>query len=77
VVGGWAAVGIDTSVYVLSSGSRFRKAASDGKDLGIDSDALNAAQAGPGGSAGCVAADRSQPLPFFARGGGRWPQPFL
>jgi hypothetical protein len=32
VVDGWAAVGIDTSVYVPASTSPFRQAASDGKD---------------------------------------------
>jgi hypothetical protein len=68
VAGGWAAVGLDPATMRLTATSRFRKAAADGKDVGIDVDAINAAQAGPGGSAACATTGRSGAIPFFARG---------
>jgi hypothetical protein len=55
VVGGWDAVGFDNGSSRLATTSRFRRAASDGKDIGVDIDALAAAQNGPGGSAACTA----------------------
>ncbi len=67
VASGWGAVGIDGKTFRLTTTSRFRRAAADGKDIGVDIDALNAAQAGPGGSAGCTASDRPATIPFFAR----------
>ena len=55
VVPGWDAVGIDGATAKLTSQSRFHAAASDGKDVGVDTDAITAAQNGPGGSAPCSA----------------------
>src|SRR5262249_5304262 len=55
VVSSWDAVGIDPASSRLTPTSRFRKAAADGKDVGVDIDALATAQRDAGGSAPCVA----------------------
>lgn len=49
----WNEVGFAAGTYRLGPGSPFRRAGDDGKDIGVDMEALEKAQAGPGGSAGC------------------------
>jgi hypothetical protein len=55
VVPNWDAVGLDAGTSHLSSTSKFRKAAADGKDIGVDIDQLLAAQNAAGGSGPCLA----------------------
>ena len=50
---GWEEVGFAADTYRLSDRSPFRRGGDDGKDLGVDWDALQQAQAGSGGSAEC------------------------
>ena len=74
VVGGWDAVGIDTTTSRLTSTSRFRKAAAEGKDIGVDVDAIAAAQQGPSGSAACSSsAVRAGDLSQLPRATQPWP----
>lgn len=54
VARGWDEVGFQPGTYRLAAGSPFRRAGDDGKDLGVDMDALEKAQAGAGGSAACA-----------------------
>ena len=69
VVSGWDAVGFTSGSSKLTTASRFRKAGSDGKDIGADVDAIDAAaQNGPGGSAACTASTRTQPASVVRRG---------
>jgi hypothetical protein len=65
VASGWDAVGFEQGTYKLARSSAYYRAGDDGKDLGVDVDALTAAQAGPA-SGGCVG---RRPLP--AAGPGR------
>jgi hypothetical protein len=58
VARGWDDVGFQPGTYRLAAGSPFRRAGDDGKDLGVDMDALEKAQAGPGGSAACAGAPK-------------------
>jgi len=51
VASGWDAVRFEEGAYRLSSGSPYQRAADDGKDLGVDMDAIDAAQAGPSSAA--------------------------
>ena len=52
----WKEVAFEPGTYRLSASSPFRRAGDDGKDLGVDWDALQKAQEGPGGSGPCGAA---------------------
>jgi hypothetical protein len=52
VAPGWDAVGFQKGTHKLASTSRFYRAGDDGKDLGVDIDALTRAQSGADGS-GC------------------------
>ena len=52
----WKEVAFEQGTYRLSASSPFRRAGDDGKDLGVDWDALQKAQEGPGGSGPCGAA---------------------
>ena len=65
VVSDWDAAGLDSATSKLTTRSRFHNAAADGKDVGVDMDAIAAAQNGPGGSAACTAPARPR-APFFA-----------
>jgi hypothetical protein len=47
VAAGWNAVRFQEGSYKLSAASPYYRAGDDGKDLGVDMDALTAAQAGP------------------------------
>jgi hypothetical protein len=47
VAAGWKAVRFEEGSYRLSSGSPYHRAGEDGKDLGVDMDAVVAAQSGP------------------------------
>jgi hypothetical protein len=51
VASGWSAVRYEEGSYKLSSASPYFRAGDDGKDLGVDGDALAAAQAGPSSAA--------------------------
>ena len=69
VARGWDEVGFAQGTHRLGDRSPFRRGGDDGKDLGVDWDALQQAQAGPGGSAcGETAAAPGPPKP-------RIPQP--
>jgi hypothetical protein len=60
----WTEVAFEPGTFRLSADSPFRRAADDGKDLGVDWDALQKALEGPGGSAACVEApDRPSARP--------------
>ena len=50
---GWEEVAFQSGTYRLSPGSPFKRAADDGRDIGIDWDALEKAQSGAGGSGPC------------------------
>ena len=50
VARGWEEVAFQSGTYRLSSGSPFKRVADDGKDIGADSDAIEKAQSGTGGS---------------------------
>jgi hypothetical protein len=69
VVHGWDAVGFTAGDSRLTATSRFHRAASDGKDIGVDLDAIAAAQNGPADSVGCATATPRPRPPFFAA---RW-----
>ena len=68
VVDDWDAVGFE-SAATLSPRSRFHSAASDGKDIGVDMQAIVAAQNGPGGSASCLQPPGRPKIVFL---GGAW-----
>jgi hypothetical protein len=51
VASGWSALRYEDGSYKLSSASPYYRAGGDGKDLGVDMDALAAAQAGPSSAA--------------------------
>jgi hypothetical protein len=51
VASGWDAVRFEEGSYRLSSRSPYYRIGDDGKDLGVDMDAIDAAQAGPSSSA--------------------------
>lgn len=53
VARGWDEVGLQPGTFRLAADSPFRRRGDDGKDLGVDVDALEKAQTGPGGSAAC------------------------
>jgi hypothetical protein len=69
VVDDWDAVGFEGTA-TLSPRSRFHGAASDGKDIGVDMEAINAAQIGAGGSASCLTPPGRLKVGFFGRA---WP----
>ena len=50
---GWDEVAFQAGGYRLSPGSPFKRAGDDGRDIGVDWDALERAQAGSGGSGPC------------------------
>ncbi len=50
----WDEVAFQAGTYRLAPGSPFRRVGDDGKDPGVDWDALEKSQAGPGGSAACA-----------------------
>jgi hypothetical protein len=51
VAAGWDAVRFEEGSTRLSSGSPYYRGGDDGKDLGVDMDAIDAAQAGPSSAA--------------------------
>jgi hypothetical protein len=50
----WDDVAFRPGTYALAASSPFKRAGDDGKDPGVDWDALEKAQAGPGGSVACA-----------------------
>jgi hypothetical protein len=67
VVDDWDGVGFEGDTSTLSTRSRFHNAASDGKDIGVDMEAMTAAQNGPGGSASCSAPPGRHRPAYLAR----------
>jgi len=68
VVHGWDGVGFMSGTPQLAATSRFHRAATDGKDVGVDVDALNAAQNGPADNPGCTASIPRPRMPFVVLG---------
>jgi hypothetical protein len=58
---GWEEVAFQAGTYRLAPGSPFKRAADDGRDIGVDWDAIEKARAGPGGSAACDEGQASRP----------------